>query len=99
MARFKLVFKSHIGEDEASAPLKKEIEDGELGSMKVDPDSVKAPSDEPQNTTKGIYVSFRCKTFQIQESYVHGHTCSYNDAVFSFYHGIYSIFNLRSRSP
>jgi len=52
VARFKLVFKSHIGEDEASAPLKKEIEDGELGSMKVDADSLKAPSDEPPNTTK-----------------------------------------------
>jgi len=51
VAKFKLVFKADISQEEASAPLKKQIEDGELGILKVDPASLKTASDEIQNTT------------------------------------------------
>ena len=52
MAQFKLVFKEEIDGEEASAPLKKAIKDGELGSLKVQPDSLKATDDETP-TDKG----------------------------------------------
>lgn len=51
MVKFKLVFKAAVSNTEATAPLKKEIQDGELGSLKVDPDSLKTTTDE--SNTKG----------------------------------------------
>ena len=53
MATFKLIFKADVAKEQALAPLKKEIEDGELGSMKVEPNSLKVPADE--NNTKGTW--------------------------------------------
>ena len=55
--KFKLVFKAAVSNTEASAPLKKEIEDGELGSLKVDPDSLKTTTDE-SNTKGTVQLGF-----------------------------------------
>ena len=42
MADFRLVFAKKVTVEQALAPLKKETEDGKLGKLKVDPDSLKA---------------------------------------------------------
>ena len=52
MAKIKLIFKDEIDGEEASAPLKEAMKDGELGSLKVQPDSLKATDDETP-TDKG----------------------------------------------
>ena len=41
IAEFKLTFKAEVTAEEALAPLKKETADGKLGSLKVDPGSLK----------------------------------------------------------
>ena len=41
MVEFKLVFKTKVGDEEALAPLKKGVEDGRMGSLKVYPESLK----------------------------------------------------------
>ena len=52
MAKIKLIFKDEIDGEEASGPLKEAMKDGELGSLKVQPDSLKATDDETP-TDKG----------------------------------------------
>lgn len=49
VAKFKLIFEADVNEQEAKAPLQRAIEDGELGSLKVDPASLKATDNEPGN--------------------------------------------------
>ena len=46
VVKFKLIFETDVNEQEAKAPLQKAIEDGELGSLKVDPASLKATENE-----------------------------------------------------
>ena len=41
MVEFNLVFKTKVGDEEALAPLKKGVEDGKMGSLKVYPESLK----------------------------------------------------------
>ena len=41
VAEFKLLFKRKVSEEKAVAPLKKAVEDGNLGPLTVDPDSLK----------------------------------------------------------
>ena len=41
IAVFQLTFKAKVSAEETLAPLRKEIEDGKLGSLKVDPGSLK----------------------------------------------------------
>lgn len=57
MAKVKLVFEDEIDGEEASAPLKEAIKDGELGSLRVQPDSLKAADDETP-TDKGTNQIF-----------------------------------------
>ena len=41
MAEFKLIFNTELGDEDALAPLKKGLEDGKIGSLSVDPHSLK----------------------------------------------------------
>ena len=41
MAEFKLLFKQKVADDTAVAPLKKAVENGNLGPLTVNPDSLK----------------------------------------------------------
>lgn len=41
VVEFKLLFKRKVSEEKAVAPLKKAVEDGNLGPLTVDPDSLK----------------------------------------------------------
>lgn len=40
MAEFKLLFKQKVADDTAVAPLKKAVENGNLGPLTVNPDSL-----------------------------------------------------------
>lgn len=50
MAEFKLTFEGKLEKEEALAPLKEGIKDGKLGSLKVDPKSLKI-----KEGTEGIW--------------------------------------------
>ena len=41
MAEFKLLFKNKVTEEEALAPLEKAVKTGKVGSLSVDPESLK----------------------------------------------------------
>lgn len=49
MAEFKLTFKRKLGNEEAVAPLKKGIKDGKMGSLSVDPESLKIKEETEGN--------------------------------------------------
>ena len=66
MVDFQLTFETKVTSEEALAPLKKVTEDGKLGSLKVDPSSLK-----PKTTAKKgnitqrnmLFIKLRIKTF------------------------------------
>ena len=45
MAEFKLIFRTELEDEKALVPLKKGVEDGKIGSLSVDPDSLKVMND------------------------------------------------------
>ena len=45
VAEFKLIFKTELEDEKALVPLKKGVEDGKIGSLSVDPDSLKVMND------------------------------------------------------
>ena len=52
VAEFELIFKSKLKDDEALAPLKKAVEDGEMGPLKVDPESLRIVKKDEGNCQK-----------------------------------------------
>lgn len=46
MAEFQLTFKRKLKDEEALAPLKEGIKDGRMGSLSVDPESLKVKKDK-----------------------------------------------------
>ena len=54
MVDFQLIFETKVTSKEALSPLKKMIADGKLGSLKVDPSSLKPEIiDQPGNVSQG----------------------------------------------
>lgn len=49
MAEFKLTFKRKLHDDEALAPLKEGIQDGKMGPLTVDPESLEVKKDKKGN--------------------------------------------------
>lgn len=49
MAEFKLTFKTKLKDEEALAPLKEGIQDGRMGSLTVDPESLEVKKEEKGN--------------------------------------------------
>lgn len=59
MVDFQLIFETKVTSKEALAPLKKETADGRLGSLKVDPISLKQRiMDKPGNITITITIIY-----------------------------------------
>ena len=52
MAEFKLLFKRKVSEEKAVAPLKKAVEDGNLGPLTVDPESLKIMKEDDEGNRK-----------------------------------------------
>ena len=50
VAEFQLMFKNKLDDEEALAPLKKAVEDGEMGSLKVDRESLKIKKEVEGNS-------------------------------------------------
>lgn len=72
MVEFQLVFRSSITSEEALAPLKKVTADGKLGSLKVDPSSLKQKTprtengdEEGGNSNLPIIVGISCGSFVV----------------------------------
>ncbi|KAM7437908.1 hypothetical protein ABFA07_012518 [Porites harrisoni] len=71
VVEFKLTFKAKVTVKDALAPLKKKVSSGQLGSLKVDPNSLKLKinsqekeSSEPQHATKlPIVIGVSCAAF------------------------------------
>ncbi|CAH3035734.1 unnamed protein product [Porites lobata] len=71
VVEFKLTFKTKVTVKDALAPLKKKVSSGQLGSLKVDPNSLKLKinsqekeSSEPQHATKlPIVIGVSCAAF------------------------------------
>lgn len=56
MAEFKLFFKTELENEEALAPLKKGVEDGKIGPLSVDPESLKIVN-EVEGTSMLLHLS------------------------------------------
>lgn len=72
MVEFQLMFRSSITSEEALAPLKKVTADGKLGSLKVDPSSLKQKTprtengdEEGGNSNLLIIVGISCGSFVV----------------------------------
>lgn len=49
MAEFKLTFKTKLNDEEALAPLTEGIQDGRMGSLTVDPESLEVEKEDKGN--------------------------------------------------
>ena len=58
MAEFKLTFKRKLHDDEALAPLKEGIQDGKMGSLTVDPESLEVKKDKKGNCSYSLDAIF-----------------------------------------
>lgn len=56
MAEFKLIFNTEVDDEHALAPLKKGVEDGKIGPLSVDPESLKI-----MNEAEGMLIKPRVR--------------------------------------
>ena len=54
MAEFKLLFKTKVTDEEALAPLEKAVKTGKVGSLSVDPESLKIVNNNEGNGEKKV---------------------------------------------